>query len=145
MKALLKDLNAQTPMCAKNERSYIMAYVSIPKDLNAVKSRIILGLNKRQAVCFGAAALTGVPLFFLLKGIIPTNLTAILMVIVMMPWFMFAMFEKNGQPLEVYLRYIVAVKYTKPQKRIYQTGNIYAALERQAKLYGEVHRIVNNK
>jgi hypothetical protein len=122
-----------------------MAYVSIPKDLTAVKTKFILGLTKRQAVCFGGAALTGVPLYFLLRGFMPLNLAALLMVIVMVPWFLFAMYEKNGQPLEKYLRYMVAVKYVKPQKRLYQTNNFYAALERQSQLYGEVHRIVNDR
>ena len=122
-----------------------MAYVSIPKDLTAVKTKFVLGLTKRQAICFGAAALTGVPLFFLLKSFMPVNLAALLMVIVMVPWFMFAMYEKNGQPLEKYLKYMIAVKYMKPQKRLYQTNNFYAALERQVQLYEEVNQIVNDK
>jgi len=118
-----------------------MAYVSIPKDLTAVKTKFVLGLTKRQAICFGGAALTGVPFFFLLKVFLPVNLTAILMVIIMLPWFLFAMYEKNGQPLERYLRNLITVKYLKPVVRTYQTNNIYAALERQAELYREVHEI----
>ena len=43
-----------------------MAYVTIPKDLTKVKSKVMFGLTKRQLICFGAAALIGVPLFFLL-------------------------------------------------------------------------------
>lgn len=44
-----------------------MAYVTIPKDLTKVKSKVLFGLTKRQLICFGAAALIGVPLFFLLR------------------------------------------------------------------------------
>ena len=44
-----------------------MAYVSIPQDLNKVKIKVLFGLTKRQLICFGAAALVGVPLFFLVK------------------------------------------------------------------------------
>ena len=40
-----------------------MAYVTIPKDLTKVKSKVLFGLTKRQLICFGAAALIGVPLF----------------------------------------------------------------------------------
>ena len=122
-----------------------MAYVSIPKDLTAVKTKFILGLTKRQAICFGAAALTGLPLFFLFKAIMPVNLAALLMVVVMLPWFLFAMYEKNGQPLEKYLKYMIAVKYTKPAVRTYQTNNLYTAMERQSQLYEEVNRIVQQK
>ena len=122
-----------------------MAYVSIPKDLTAVKTKFILGLTKRQAVCFGAAALTGLPLFFLFKEIMPVNLAALLMVVVMLPFFLFAMYEKNGQPLEKFLKYMVAVKYTKPAVRMYQTSNLYSVMERQSQLYEEVNRIVQQK
>ena len=45
-----------------------MAYVTIPKDLSRVQSKVLFGLTKRQVICFGAAALIGVPLFFLAKG-----------------------------------------------------------------------------
>jgi len=122
-----------------------MAYVSIPKDLTAVKTKFVLGLTKRQAVCFGAAALTGVPFFFLLRGFMPVNIAALLMVVVMLPWFMFAMYEKNGQPLEKYLRYVIAVKFKNPAIRTYQTNNIYSAMERQAELYREVNDIVKHR
>ena len=45
-----------------------MAYVTIPKDLSRVQSKVLFGLTKRQVICFGAAAVIGVPLFFLTKG-----------------------------------------------------------------------------
>ena len=45
-----------------------MAYVPVPKDLNAVKTKVMFNLTKRQILCFGGGALIGVPLFFLLKG-----------------------------------------------------------------------------
>ena len=31
-----------------------MAYVTVPKDLTHVKSKVLFGLTKRQLVCFGA-------------------------------------------------------------------------------------------
>ena len=45
-----------------------MAYVTIPKDLSKVQSKVLFGLTKRQVICFGAAAIIGVPLFFLPRG-----------------------------------------------------------------------------
>jgi hypothetical protein len=122
-----------------------MAYVSIPKDLTRVKTKFILGLTKRQTVCFGAAAITGLPLFFLLRGIAGAGAAAFLMVIVMLPWFLFAMYEKNGMPLEKFLRCVISVKLTRPKIRTYQTGNLYAATGRQIQLYKEVQNIVKGK
>ena len=41
-----------------------MAYVTVPKDLTHVKSKVLFGLTKRQLVCFGGALFTGGPLYF---------------------------------------------------------------------------------
>ena len=120
-----------------------MAYVSIPKDLTVVKSKFIMGLTKRQTVCFGAAAAIGLPLFFLLRGIVPTSAAAFLMILVMLPWFLFAMYEKHGMPLEKFLRCIISVKLTRPKIRTYQTNNLYVATARQIQLYREVQSIVS--
>ena len=76
-----------------------MAYVTIPKDLTKVKSKVLFGLTKRQLICFGAAALIGVPLFFLLKSIINTTAATLCMILVMLPFFLLAMYERHGQPL----------------------------------------------
>ena len=46
-----------------------MAYVTVPKDLTKVKSKVLFGLTRRQLICFGAAVLVGVPLFFLLLNV----------------------------------------------------------------------------
>ena len=111
-----------------------MAYVTIPKDLSKVQSKVLFGLTKRQVICFGAAALIGVPLFFLTKG-------ALCMILVMLPFFLFAMYEKNGQPLEVFLGHLIENKFIRPKTRIYQTNNLYSALVRQYELEQEVRAI----
>lgn len=122
-----------------------MAYVSIPKDLTRVKTKFILGLTKRQAVCFGGAAATGLPLFFLFREAVPASSAALIMVLFMLPWFMFALYEKNGLPLEKFLRCVIAVKFTRPKIRTFQTNNLYAATGRQIQLLREVQRIVSKK
>ena len=53
-----------------------MAYVNVPKDLNKIKSKVLFNLTKRQLICFGVAALMGVPLFFLLKDSAGTTAAA---------------------------------------------------------------------
>jgi len=122
-----------------------MAYVSIPKDLTAIKSKFIMGLSKRQALCFGSAAVFGLPLFFLVKSVAPVSAAAMLMLVVMLPFFLLAMYEKNGLPLEKYLKCVIAVKFTRPKIRTYQTNNLYAATGRQIELIREVQSIVTNK
>ena len=69
-----------------------MAYVTVPKDLTKIKSKMLFGLTKRQLVCFGSAALVGVPLFFLSKGSMGTTSAALCMILVMLPFFLFALY-----------------------------------------------------
>ena len=122
-----------------------MAYVTIPKDLSKVQSKVLFGLTKRQVICFGAAAIIGVPLFFLTKGALGTTTAALCMILVMLPFFLFAMYEKNGQPLEVFLGHLIENKFIRPKTRIYQTNNLYSALVRQYELEQEVRAIAGSK
>ena len=115
-----------------------MAYVTIPKDLTKVKSKVLFGLTKRQLICFGAAALIGVPLFFLLKSVINSTAATLCMILVMLPFFLLAMYERHGQPLEVIAGHIIRSMFTRTKERPYQTNNFYAALERQAHTEKEV-------
>ena len=66
-----------------------------------------------------------------------------IMAIVLLPFMLLAMYEKNGQPLEKIVRNIVQVCFLRPKQRPYQTNNFYAVLERQENLDKEVYRIVN--
>ena len=120
-----------------------MAYVPVPKDMNAVKTKVMFNLTKRQLICFGSGALVGLPVFFLLKNCMSISGAVICMILVMLPFFLLAMYEKNGQPLEKIIRNIVQVCFLRPKQRPYATNNFYAALERQEQLDKEVYRIVN--
>ena len=119
-----------------------MAYVPVPKDLTKIKTKVAFNLTKRQLVCFGGGALIGVPLFFLLKEPVGTSTATMCMVLVMLPCFLLAMYEKNGQPLEKIIGNMLKVSVIRSKERHYRTNNFYAALERQEKLDEEVYHIV---
>ena len=122
-----------------------MAYVTVPKDLSRVKTKVLFNLTKRQLVCFGGGALIGVPLFFLLKGQAGTSVAALCMVLVMLPFFLLGVYEKNGQPLEKLIGNLLQVSVLRPKQRPYKTNNFYAVVERQADLDREVHGIIRGK
>lgn len=119
-----------------------MAYVPVPKDLNAVKTKVMFNLTKRQLICFGSGAAVAVPLFFLCKTFMNTSVASIIMILVLLPFMLLAMYEKNGQPLEKIVRNIVQVCFLRPKQRPYKTNNFYSVLERQENLDKEVYRIV---
>ena len=122
-----------------------MAYVPVPKDLTNVKTKFLFNLTKRQLICFGGGALVGVPLFFLLKDPIGTSTAALIMVFVMLPFFLLAMFERNGQPLEKVARNMANVLFLRPKQRPYMTNNFYDCLARQNQLDKEVHSVIHGK
>ena len=94
-----------------------MAYVPVPKDLSKVKTKVAFNLTKRQLICFAAALGAGLPLFFLLKGSAGTSLAAMAMIAVMLPCFLFAMYEKHGQPLEVIVKNIIQTQFIRPKEQ----------------------------
>ena len=119
-----------------------MAYVTIPKDLTKVKTKVMFGLTKRQLICFGAAALIGVPLFFLLKSAINSSAATLCMIVVMLPFFLLAMYERHGRPLEVIAGQMIQTMFLRQKERPYQTDNFYSAIERQMQTEKEVKAIV---
>ncbi len=119
-----------------------MAYVPVPKDLSKIKTKVAFNLTKRQIICFAVALILGLPLFFLLKDSAGTSLAAFVMIVIMLPCFLMAMYEKHGQPLETVIKNIVETKFVRPKERPYQTENFYAVLEKQRKLEKEVSAIV---
>ena len=122
-----------------------MIYADVPKDLTQIKTKLAFGLTKRQIICFGSGALIGIPLYFLTKGKLPGSLRMALMIAVMMPFFLFALYEKNGQPLEKILKNVIASRFKRAKYRPYKTENIYAAIHRQAEINKEVNAIVRKE
>ena len=121
------------------------SYISVPRDLSKVKTKVFMNLTKRQILCFGAGALIGVPVFFLLKSSGNLSLAALGMMAVMLPLFFLAMYEKDGQPLEVVARHFYESRFKRPKVRPYKTNNYYAAVMRQYQAEKEVERIVCNR
>ena len=78
-----------------------MPYVNVPNDLSKIKTKIAFNLTKRQLICFGGAALVGVPVYLLSRSSIGSTGAMFLMLAVMLPAFMLAMYERDGLPLDV--------------------------------------------
>ena len=76
-----------------------MAYVSVPKDLTKVKNKVAFNLTKRQLIT--------------------------IMVLLMLPAFLFAMYEKDGMHLEEVLIHMIRVKWLRPAVRKYETENYF--------------------
>lgn len=108
-----------------------MAYVNVPNDLSKIKTKLAFNLTKRQLICFGGAAVVGIPLYLFTRGALGNTAALFLMLAVMLPAFLLAMYERDGLPLEKVVRNIVRAKYLRPGRRPYRTENIYAPFTRK--------------
>ena len=119
------------------------AYIPVPRDLSRVKSKILFNLTRRQLLCFGTAAVIGLPSFFALKTVANTSVASLGMILIMMPLFLLAMYEKDGQPMEVIAKHFIETKFIRPKIRPYKTDNYYEVLLRAAEAEKEVEGIVS--
>ena len=118
-----------------------MAYVPVPKDLSKIKTKLAFNLTKRQRICFSAAASVGLPTYLLTRGALGNSAAMLLMIGLMLPFFFFAMYEKDGLPLEKVLKNIIRTCFLYPRVRPYKTENFYALLsEKEAKPIAETDK-----
>ncbi len=118
-----------------------MFYIPIQKDFSKVKNKVALGLTKRQLLCFALAALAGIPSYILLKKVIATDIAGVIMIIVMLPFFLFALYEKDGQPLEEVLRNVIREKYLRPQIRPVINEPVIGSVMQVARYMEEMDRL----
>ena len=110
-----------------------MAFVPVPKDLNRVKTKVMFNLTRRQLICFALAAAVGMPVFFLAKSKLELSAAAMVMVVIMLPFIFFALYEKDGQPAEKILGHVVKTMFLRDRVRPYRTENLYAVIQREIK------------
>ena len=110
-------------------------FIQAPKDLTKIKSKLLFGLTRRQLICFGAGALVGVPVYFLTKGAVGNSTAVLLMIFVMLPMFLLAMYEKDGMSAEILLRNFIRSVFAWPSKRHYRTENLYGYLKKEGETY----------
>ena len=108
-----------------------MAFVPVPKDLNRVKTKVMFNLTRRQLICFALAAAVGMPVFFLAKSKLELSAAAMVMVVIMLPFIFFALYEKDGQPAEKILGHVVKTMFLRDRVRPYRTDNLYAVIQRE--------------
>lgn len=115
--------------------------VSVPKDLTGIKTKVAMNLTKRQMICFSMAAGVGLPLYLFTKGFIGTELAALSMVTVMLPFFFLGMYERDGFPAEKVAYFIIRQKFLVPGIRPYRSENLFRQLEELEKLRKEVQEL----
>lgn len=105
-------------------------YVPIPKDLNDIKEKFIMGFTKRQVICFGIGLVLGAPVYFLTRASIGMSGAIFAMGAVAAPAILCGIYKKNGVFLEKQVKFMREY-FTRPRKRYYKATNIFVSIERQ--------------
>lgn len=122
-----------------------MPYVQVPKDLTKVKTKVAFNLTKRQIICFGGAIALAAPTYFLTRDTIGNMPAMLLVIVIAMPFFLAAMYEKNGMPFEKVVKMVIKSRFIRPKIRKYQTENVYQYAVKQENLNKEVNHIVSEE
>ena len=112
--------------------------VDMVKDPTKVKSKFIGSFTKRQVVCYGLAALIGIPFYLCTKDAIGKETAALLMVAFMFPFIIASMYEKDGLPAERYFFRFFLWKFVRPMKRSYKKENRFEREEKRKQMIEEV-------
>lgn len=120
-----------------------MAYVNMTKDFSEVRKTISgLGLTKRQLAAFFAAAITGIPVFLVLKPYIDITYSVIAMALVAGPVCFSILFKKDGMYAETLVKYWYETHFIRNTDRPYQSDNLYDLMQEKERIEKEVDAIV---
>lgn len=119
-----------------------MAYVNVPNDLSRIKTKLAFNLTKRQLICFGSAAVVGIPAYLFARSTIGNTGAMLLMIGLMLPCFLLAMYERDGLPFEKVVRNIIRATFLWSRTRAYRTDNFYSYFSDSRK---EVQQLEANK
>ncbi len=103
--------------------------VAVPKNLSGIKTKVALNLTKRQIICFSSAIIAAAPTYFLSRRPLGTQGASILLILVALPFFFFAMYEKDGFPAEKLFYFVIRQKFLTPGIRRYQSQDIYTGMQ----------------
>ncbi|WP_336992441.1 PrgI family protein [Bacillus toyonensis] len=105
--------------------------VSIPKELKTIKSKLFLGLTKRQLIGFSIALAISLPVFFLLKSF-SVDIALYGLFFTACPAIFATIFTKDGMPAETWIKLYLEYKYLNPQMRYFRVSkrNVKVAAER---------------
>ncbi len=105
------------------------AYISVPRDLTKVKSKVAFNLTKRQLLCFRhSGSHWSAAVFFCSPGLRRQHCRHPRHDGGDAAGVFLGMYEKTVSPLEKLLSYYVQSRFLRPKIRSYKTHNYYAIL-----------------
>jgi hypothetical protein len=108
-----------------------MIEIRVPKEIQNFQEKFLFNLTLRQIIAVVVMAAINVPLYILLRGPIGDSLAGFVVMIVAVPIGAYGFVKYNGMVFEKLFEAILTTMVIYPQKRIYETENIYVELARE--------------
>ncbi|MBO3323636.1 PrgI family protein [Clostridium perfringens] len=105
-----------------------MIDIRIPKEIKKYKEKCFFGLTVRQFVCVVIVLLINVPLYWFLAPKIGDDNTSWIVLIDSLPIFLVGFYKYNGMNFEQVLLEIIKSQFIYPQKRKFESENLYEIL-----------------
>jgi hypothetical protein len=126
-----------------------LKYVKIPINPYTIKQKMIMGLTKRQVICFAIGAGCGLPPFFIVKAFFGVLMGVIALFVFAFPAILCGFYEKNGiffeQTVKLMFNFYKKVKFNfkKSEQRVYKSHNAAEYAELAVKRQQLVRRLRN--
>lgn len=114
-----------------------MIEIRIPKEIRTYKEKLFFGLTLRQLICTVIAILVNVPLYWFGKDIIGAEAASWVVILIAMPLFLIGYFSYNGMTFEQFIKSFIQHEFIYPQKRKYETLNIFEVLAQESPQKGK--------
>jgi hypothetical protein len=123
-----------------------MIEVRIQKEIRTYKEKLFFGLTLRQLLCTIIAFAINIPLYWYGRDIVGADTASWVAILIAMPIFLIGYFNYNGMTFEQFLKTVIQQELVYPQKRKYQTANLFEVLIKASKKEeGKKHAIFKTK
>lgn len=102
-----------------------MIEIEVPKDIRRYEAKLVGAFTARQVGCLVAAAVICVPVFFLLKDILPRDAITLIIMILAIPFVLVGWVKPYGMTFELFARTAFISNVLSPKQRKYVTMNVY--------------------
>lgn len=101
-----------------------MIYIKVPKEITEYKTRIFLGLTKKQLCYLACGIVAGILIGLIITPLFGSNVLAVVITLVCVPMVALAFTDKDGIPMDIYIKYVINF-YLTTQKLPYANGITY--------------------
>lgn len=92
-----------------------MIYIKVPKEITEYKTRVFLGLTKKQICFLIYGVIAGILLGLIVTPLFGVSALAVVITLSCVPTVALAFTDKDGIPMDVYVRYVIGF-YLNKQK-----------------------------